>query len=74
MSFGIALFLVTYILIATLGGAITVYNIVTGRGPEREDMVHWIRLGLLFVPVVQGMIFGQQLAYLMYHKPRPPQG
>ena len=58
------LFLIFYFMIGTLGGVLLVYNLNTRRGPERSDAVHWVRMGLLFVPIVQGLILGQQLSYL----------
>lgn len=71
MSIFVQIALVFYALIATVGGGMLVYNLFTRRGPERSDTAHWIRLCLLFVPVIQGWIFGQQLAYLMHATPRP---
>ena len=71
MSLALLICLVTYLMIATIGGILLVYNLNTRRGPERADSVHWVRIILLFVPVVQGLILGQQLSYLTHYPPRP---
>lgn len=64
-------YLVAYLMIASIGGILLVYNLNTRRGPERPNSVHWIRIALLFVPVVQALVLGQQLSYLTHYKPRP---
>lgn len=70
MTPALLVYLVTYLMIASIGGILLVYNVNTRRGPERANSVHWIRITLLFVPVVQGLVLGQQLSYLTHYPPR----